>query len=97
MKHTKTPWSIGYNDGKIVDIVSSQGGVIAAFKVEELGHTQKLNAEFIVHAVNMHSELVTALEECYSTINQLGYLSGDKLYQHNLTRIKEVLDKAERK
>lgn len=93
MKHTKTPWSIGYNDGKIVDIVSSQGGVIAAFKVEELGHTQKLNAEFIVHAVNMHEKLVEALDYLTSTCDSEPKMSNSEALQ--LAKI--ALSQAERK
>lgn len=91
MKHTPPYYRAnmtGNGQGLIID--EETGSNIAIVYDED-------DTDEIVHAVNMHSELVTALEECYSTINQLGYLSEDKLYQHNLTRIKEVLDKAERK
>lgn len=96
MKHTPILKLQHYSDGQD-DYIISAGDIKTADTIIKMCKPYGYRAKHIVHAVNMHSELVTALEECYSTINQLGYLSGDKLYQHNLTRIKEVLDKAERK
>lgn len=52
------------------------------------------NAEFIVRAVNNHYKLIEALEKAYSVINQIGNLSGDKLYHHDLEKIKQALKEA---
>ncbi len=48
----------------------------------------------VIAAVNMHDDLITLLEECYSTINQLGFLSRDGLYKINLDKVEQALKSA---
>lgn len=56
MKHTPAPWTIR-NSGTAIETLN--GGIIAETTRDQLG---KLNASFIINAVNNHNEIVAALK-----------------------------------
>lgn len=84
MKHTPTKWkSIGK---KVID---ARGFTVADcdFSFSNTKYSNEANAEFIVHAVNMHSELVQAL------INLLAFPQNESIKD----MARKAISQAERK
>jgi len=98
-KHTPTPWETDSDRNGSMSIFDNNGKSIAFMPdTSETFHNgtleeQKANAKRIVHCVNTHDSLIYALQQARSVINQLGALSGDKLYKHDLENIDAVLAK----
>lgn len=98
-RYTATPWVflpngvIGHSNAKIIKN-EDEFDWVATLQVSNVPEWKE-NGEFIVKACNNFEKLKTALDQAYSVINQLGHLSQDKLYQHELENIKQLLKEVE--
>ena len=83
-KHTPTPWEItnsGYDDNLIYKIQIGTSARTIAYAYSSDGDKQReqvANAAFIVHACNMHDELVAALRVARTLLATYG--SGDTVH-----------------
>lgn len=66
MTHTPTPWDLSchtYDGQQLIDIGTKTTTVAIITESEETWLEDRANAGFIIRAVNMHDELVKALEK----------------------------------
>jgi len=98
MKHTATPWGpiLVQTDDHFTEtnhkyaIAGGKCGVIA--KVEGKGDEHKANAKRIVHCVNVHDELVEALDRLTNEFIQLAEGEfGDAIHDHPPEAISNAL------
>ncbi|MCK5016328.1 MAG: hypothetical protein KAS32_04575 [Candidatus Peribacteraceae bacterium] len=59
MKHTQGRWRV-FKNGDYISIETSTGNAVTSFSSDYANH--EANAQFICKAVNLHDELVEALE-----------------------------------
>jgi len=81
MKHTKTPWKMHVDaTGNLYLISSSSGNFIPIARLNwgmlegKPNKKHKIDAQFIIEAVNNHDELVEALEDIKSKLED--YFAG---------------------
>jgi len=60
-KHTPVPWIIGINGYHDIGVMNSASG----------GSEDKVNADFIIKAVNNHDKLVDMLKQALIALNQV--------------------------
>lgn len=84
MKYTPGTWTNELNH-----ITTSDGETVAVVSYEQSGYVQG-NTSLIAAA----PELLEALEDCYSELNQLAFLSGDNLAKLTLDKARAAIDKA---
>lgn len=101
MKHTPAPWKL-----TLINPGPSKGSVFEHWRIgnEEAGNAivaecydwtlnkseRDANARLIAAA----PELLEALEDCYSELNQLAFLSGDNLAKPTLDKARAAIAKA---
>lgn len=73
-RHTPVPWRVGRSNGHF-DIFTQAGELVAAMNIGHIAGEEKANAAFIVRAVNVHDDLVAALE---AMVAQLEWWPGEK-------------------
>jgi hypothetical protein len=99
MKHTKTPWNADPIDATIM---SEDGYYVATtapngrcYKTGERTKEDKANAAHIVNCVNMHEELVEALEGLLNELQPRFMRTGcNAMEQKALRDVRRVLAKA---
>lgn len=93
-EHTATPYFI-HDKNTSTDWGFTVADVDDNFKIVSAEPSESGNAEFIVRCCNSHALLVEACREAFSTINQLSFISGDKLSKLTLNKIEQALKQAE--
>ena len=98
MKHTKTPWRLievtEYSDTSYIVEDSNEETLLSDTTYENQA-PDKETAALIVKCVNLHGELVKALDDLINEINELVLLDDSNELHKKVSKYKDLLTRIE--